>query len=307
MPTKKSWFFFIITTIFFLLYLALIFFYGQMQKIKENWPLYKCNPIYMPLADNIEQNFIDCIQSSQSSFMGFILEPFHQVTGGLTSLMGTFMDEINSVRGMINYIRTNMGSTFQMVFSVFFNIIIEFQKIIIGFNDLVGKTIGIVTSTLYVMDGTYKTINSIWAGPPGQLVQTIGKCFHPDTQLLLKDGTIKKMKNICLGDILEDGSVVEATMKINNCRSIPNSNYQAIPFYLLKNKGIDNTNVYVTGTHFIYDKNTHKFVQIQDYCDAIKTNVTTKYFCCLITSTHRIKIGDNIFWDWEDYSIKSTL
>jgi hypothetical protein len=55
------------------------------------------------------------------------------------------------------------------------NTLIEFQKITMGIKDLMGKTVGIITTLLYVVDGSMKTMQSGWNGPPGQLVRSIGR------------------------------------------------------------------------------------------------------------------------------------
>ena len=75
--------------------------------------------------------------------------------------------------------------------------IFEFQKIIIGIKDVIGKVIGIMVTLMYVLDGRIKTMQSSWNGPPGQMVRALGgSCFHPDTLILLKNGKVKTMENI---------------------------------------------------------------------------------------------------------------
>ena len=216
MPTGKNWGNFIYINLAFAIYLSGVFYYSQMADIKANWPLYRCNPMYMPLADNMEENFTYCIQSMQSNFMGYLLEPLTFVTNSLGTTIGNAVNEINDVRKMFSKIRTMFSSVIQSVFGVFLNLVIEFQRIIISMKDLMGKTIGIMVSLMYVMDGSVKTMNSTWNGPPGQMVRALGKCFYPETLIKLKNGDTKQMKDINLGDILEDGSIVETTMQIDN-------------------------------------------------------------------------------------------
>ena len=83
---------------------------------------------------------------------------------------------------------------YKNIYGIFLNIIIEFQNIIIGIKDLVGKMIGILTTLLYVLDGSSKTVESAWNGPSGQLVRSLGNCFHPNTKLKLENGKIE-LKN----------------------------------------------------------------------------------------------------------------
>ena len=75
---------------------------------------------------------------------------------------------------MFSYIRTKIKDIVMGIFGVFLNMLIEFQKITMGVKDLMGKTVGILTTLLYVVDGTVMTMQSGWDGPPGQLVRSIG-------------------------------------------------------------------------------------------------------------------------------------
>lgn len=297
MPSGKNWVNFLYVNLAFAIYIAGVFYYSQVAEIKANWPLYRCNPMYMPLADDMEENFTYCIQSMQTNFMGYLLQPLTFITDSLGSMMGNFMDEINSIRAMFNKIRTFFSNIIQSVFGVFLNLVIEFQKITIGIKDLIGKTIGIMLSLMYVMDGSIKTMNSTWNGPPGQMVRALGKCFNPYTHIKLRNGTIKLMKDIDLGDILEDGSVVESVMKIDNKR-------EPVPLYIIKNSGVNGNDIFVTGSHLVFDNVSNKFIKVENYSKATKTNNQPEWFSCLITSNHKIKIGNELFWDWEDHFVK---
>ena len=298
MPSGKNWINFLYVNIAFAIYIAGVFYYSQLAQIKSNWPLYRCNPMYMLLADDVESNFTYCIQTMQGNFMGYLLEPLTFVTGSLTTMMGGFMTDIQNIRAMFDKIRTFFMSIVQSIFGVFLNLVIEFQRITIGIKDLIGKTIGIMVSLMYIMDGSVKTMNSTWNGPPGQMVRALGKCFHPNTKIKLKNGDIKFIKDIDLGEILEDGSIVESTMKIDNKNN-------PVPLYVIKNAGVNNEDIYVTGSHLVYDSTTNKLILVKNYNKAeLSTDTQTEWFSCLITNTHNIKIGSELFWDWEDHFIK---
>lgn len=300
MPTGKNWVNFLYVNIAFAIYIAGVFYFNQMAQIKSNWPLYRCNPMYMFLADNVEQNFVYCIQTMQTSFMGYLLQPLTFITNSLGTMLGGFMTDIQNIRAMFNKIRTFFSSIIESVFGVFLNLVIEFQKITIGIIDLIGKTIGIMTTLLYTVDGSIKTMQSTWNGPPGQLVRALGKCFHPDTNIRLKNGIIKCIKNIELGDILEDGSIVESVMKIDNKKD-------NLPLYKIEGNGVNNEDIYVTGSHLVYDKNLG-YIKTCDYSKSKQSeDVKSEWFCCLITNTHHIPIGKELFWDWEDHFMKINI
>ena len=297
MPSGKNWVNFIYVNLAFAIYVGAIFYYSQVAQIKAQWPLYRCNPMYMPLADNMEENFVYCVQSMQTNFMGYLLQPLTFITSSLGGVLGGFMGEINDIRAMFDKIRTFISDTIQSIFGVFLNLVIEFQRITMGIKDLIGKTIGVMVSLMYIMDGSIKTMNSTWNGPPGQMVRTLGKCFHPSTNVQLQNGNIKSMKDIDLGDILEDGAIVESVMKIDNKRD-------RAPLYIIRNGGVRSADIYVTGSHLVYDDTIKNFIKVENYAGAETSILETDWFSCLITSNHRIKIGQHLFWDWEDHFVK---
>ena len=257
MPSGQNWVNFLYVNIAFAICIAGVFYFNQISQIKSNWPLYRCNPMYMILADQVEENFTYCIQNTQTSiFMGYLLQPLIFITTSLTAIMGGFMDEHS-----INKIRNIFSSIIKSVSGLFFNLIVEFKRII---------------------------------NEPDKMVKSLGKCFYPFTSVKLKDGSIKYMKDIDLGDVLVDGSIVESVLKIDNKK-------HKLPFYLIKDGDVD---IFVTGSHLVFDKSKNDFVKVENYEKAIKTDLINDWFSCLITDTHRINIGNEIFWDWEDHFVK---
>jgi hypothetical protein len=104
MPSGKNWTNFIFINLGFIIYIIIVFYYSQVNDIKKNWPKYRCNPSYMFLADDIQENFTYCVQNIQTNFIGHLLQPLEYITSSISGLMSGFVTEINSVRGMIDKI-----------------------------------------------------------------------------------------------------------------------------------------------------------------------------------------------------------
>ena len=109
------------------------------------------------------------------------------------------------------------------------------------------------------------------------------RCFSPNTVIKLQNGESRKIHELELGDVLINGSVVDATMKIKN---------QDDPYYKLPG------DILVTGSHYVKDGDT--FRQVKDLTDAEATTQVDSVVYCLVTSDHKIPVGDYVFWDWED-------
>ena len=87
-------------------------------------------------------------------------------------------------------------------------------------------------------------------------------------------------------------------MKINN-----KSN--SVPLYVIKNAGVDGEDIFVTGSHLVFDEKKYNFITVENYSKASLTNSRPEWFSCLITSKHQIQIGNEMFWDWEDHFVKN--
>ena len=136
-------------------------------------------------------------------------------------------------------------------------------------------------------------MKSTWNGPPGQLTRALGKCFHPETKIKLQNGNIVLIKDIKLGDVLESGSRVISTMKIDN-----SDKYTYEELYKIPHAGVNGDDIYVTGSHLIIDSKTDKIMKVRDYPLAVQQDlIQTEWFSCLITSDNRIQIGkETIFY-----------
>jgi len=281
----------------FMTYMISLVYMSSIEEIRKNWALYRCNPMYMPLSDNVARDFTHCVQNIQVSSMGALLQPLTSITGSLTNVVSGFTEDLNNVRNVISSIRNNMGGIFGLILGAFANIVLEFQKISIAIKDMMGKNIGVMQVFLNIMNGSFKTVGSMWNGPTGGLVRTLGKCFHPETLVRLNTGQVVFMKDLNLGDVLENGSVIESTMRINN-RTDPEK------LYVLKGAGVNGEDIYVTGSHLIYNKADQSFIPVSKSANAEITDKYIDWFSCLITSDHKIQIGAEVFWDWEDHVYK---
>ena len=109
------------------------------------------------------------------------------------------------------------------------------------------------------------------------------RCFSPETLVKLQNGRTVMMKNLKLGDVLINGSIVDAVMKIKN---------ENDPYYKLPG------NILVTGSHYM--KYGGKYIHVKNVPEAKPTGKVDPVVYCLVMSDHKIPVGDYTFWDWED-------
>lgn len=245
------------------------------------------------------QDVVFCLQGIMKNSMGEFLQPLTYVFSNLTNLGGSLSTQLQSSRGMVDYIRNSVTGIIQKVFGVFLNMIIEFQIIVVTLKDMMAKIVAIFVALLYTLDGTVMLVESGWNGVPGQMVRALGSiklggCFHKDTNIELQGGAIKRIVDIQLNDVLVNGSKVVATMQIANTYKEP---YYSVP------GGVNGEEILVTGTHYVYDPVLRAFQIVENVVGTSVTTTVDDVFYCLITDNNLIQIGKQTFWDWEDFKI----
>jgi len=152
---------------------ALIYIKG----VKDNWPLFKCSPIYMMTASffgyDTETNFQQCIQTMQTGYMSVLMEPANYVMSVASGAIGGLTNGLNDVREFMDTFRTKLTGGIQNIFGVFLNMLVQIQVMVIKMKDMMSKNIGIMTTLMYTMDTSVQTMENTWAGPIGKVVRAL--------------------------------------------------------------------------------------------------------------------------------------
>ena len=122
MPTMNNYLNLIYVNLGFIAQITVMMFFKSALEIKENWPIYRCNPPYWVFSENISEDFTYCVQNTQMNMMGYLLQPLNYMVNSLTSIGGAFGEAINNIRVMFSSIRNFVSDIIQNVFGVFLNI-----------------------------------------------------------------------------------------------------------------------------------------------------------------------------------------
>jgi len=167
-----------IIVIFIGLYLSNILAIG-LKNVEDNWPLYRCSPAVMPFASifghDVGDNFMQCIQATQSGYMDYLMMPLNHIISLVGSVATKIVKDMEFIRRFIGGLRDKIMNIFKNIFGVFSNIIIGFQRIIIAMRDLVNKLAGIFATLMFVMSGALMVLQSLWGGVFGQMVRSLGR------------------------------------------------------------------------------------------------------------------------------------
>jgi hypothetical protein len=222
----------------------------------------------------------------------------------LRRIMRAVEDIFGRMHGvMTNILRIGVGTQL-LVQSVLMFII----KFVLGLLDTMGYVIAVLLVSVFLAPLGYlgvlalivlviitlpvilllKRVFKAYTG--GMKVPKIPTCFHPDSHVLIANGTSVKISDVRLGDMLDGNSEVQVKMRLENNERL---------FEFIDTKTI------VSGSHLVYDRDAEEFISVatayqNGWINLQKSKAKTNELVCLITSNHIIKIGPHIFHDWED-------
>ena len=280
----------VLYSLFIIIVFLIMYAYGisvmSSSEIKKNWDKYRCNPAYMPFSSyygkgSAEENMASCMKNMSGDAMKYVLEPVEASIAVINVLFNTIVNTMADLQNFASSMSTSSGSMFSSTFDMFGGITSMFSGAFDKVIDALSITKAISTLLMYISQGVTLTSESLFNAV----------CFDPNTIVKMQNGTTKYMKDIVLGDIIENGSVVEGTLQLKNT--------DKQPFYKIKDEKTQQ-DIYVTGCHLVLDKKTNCFLRVENYHKSKRTELSKDKLVCLITSDHKIVIGDEEFWDWED-------
>jgi len=113
------------------------------------------------------------------------------------------------------------------------------------------------------------------------------KCFDKNTLITMNDGTVKKIIDINVGDILEHNNSVTGKFKVETKGS---------DMYILND-------IIVSDSHIV--KHCENWIPVSNHPDSKKLEIYEEpYLYCLNTSSKIITINSQIFTDWDEISEK---
>jgi len=341
---------FIIISIVIFLAVSYCFIMINAKPIVDDWSNQRCKPNIIPFAGLIthpdgvtaseytSENFTYCVQNMLSDIMGDAVSPLTFITNSLQTIANSISGSLQSIRAMIDKIRTFSQSIFEEIMGRIINIMIPLQEIIIGFRDLVGKIQGSLTGGLFTLLGSYYTLKSLM-GAIAQFIIIIlisiavmvaifwiipftwGAAIANTSIFIaiaipmaiilafmidvLKVKTSLSIPSIKCFDkntlfIMNDGSKkIVSEIQVGDILSDNNEVTAVVKVETRGSSMYFLDGVYVSDSHKIFYYG--KWISMYEHPDAIRlANYNEPYLYCLNTTNKIIIINELIFSDWDE-------
>lgn len=259
-------------------------------------PLYGFLNQQLDITDSIADVF-NRMRVMQANFMkGFmsILDPFFKRFRTTGSQFGVTYQKMLSAMGRafgitqaFLYIGMSLVLAIENFVHLVINVVMIVMYIILGLMILLFFMIipvfGIIISTCQIIGNS--SFGYLTEDVCGEL------CLDPDTRILLKGGIVKRLKECVLGDMFEDGTVIEGILEVAAEKE---------PIFSLDG-------IRVSGAHLVWYEEQQTWIPVIHHPQAVLSYQTCPKLICLRTSTRNIPLhGLQKTWsfrDWEELPI----
>jgi len=247
----------------------------------------------MPFAGNFgydaTENFNYCLNNIFLGKASEVFAPIYNLLSTFTQVITLITNVTLGIRklfsnflfGVNNFVR----SVRDKIQAVLFSIRMSFVKL----NNLMGRVYGTMYAVIFM--GT----SAMTAGfniADNSLVKFLFEfCFDPETPIALHNGDKKAMKDLVIGDRLQDvnGPVyVTSLFRFNGAQT---------PMVKLHD-------VTVSKEHYV--RYNDEMIAAGDHPDAVVTQSIPELVCLNVTG-HKLRIGDDIYADYDEHSDKDTV
>jgi len=149
-----------------------------IKSVQENWPMYRCNPMYMPFASTLAptkttagENFSFCIQDFAMSAAPSFTQPLSYVQTMTLAMMDDMTTSQQKSTEQSAKFSFSVNKMFESLFSVIAGIIAQFQILIGRLISAQGKVMASMTTILYIITTVMYAFMSMWNGIPGAMIR----------------------------------------------------------------------------------------------------------------------------------------
>jgi hypothetical protein len=260
----------------------------DIVEVKRNWPKYRCSPSVMPFAGmygyDVNENFQFCLRKIFEGQVGEATGPFATIMGGTIGTLMTFLKNLNSIRVMLATLVGGVSKIFQE-FSDRLKLAMSQIRITgLRMQTLMKRVFATFFAVIYMGLSLISTGQNFGNSFIFRFLDIF--CFDPDTPIPIEGKGSIPIKDVGVGDRIQDGPRVTST-------------------YRFKADGqpmVQLGSIVVSTNHYVQYEG--RWVQSSNHPDAVQCKPWSggdiRPLVCLDTETHTIPLGGYVFSDWDE-------
>jgi uncharacterized protein YdhG (YjbR/CyaY superfamily) len=232
------------------------------------------------VINEIMYRFINIIVPIQQIVLAF-KDTMAKIQGVLTSGVYTIMSSYYAIKSLLGAVATMLIQTLiagAAMIIIMWILPFTWPAAVAGTTILVAMSVMVAVFLTFLVQ-IFKIRPKL--GLPG--IPSKPLCFDKDAPIEMSDGSIKKISEIRIGDLLKDNNKVTATLKVNA---------SGVKMYNLNS-------VIVSDTHSVLYKD--KWILASEHPHALSVSCyDEKFLYCLNTTKKTIEINNMTFIDWDE-------
>lgn len=277
----------VVLTLIQIVVLFNVFIGGSFADIIKNWPKYRCNPMIMPFAAlfgyDANENFNFCMKNIFNVNAAAVLGPVYTLMSKFTDIAATIANSANSFRYLIANLLNGMERLMKSYRDRFQFIIFTIRMSYMKMMTLMGRLYGAFYAVIFMGLSGLKAADNV---ANNDLVKFLLEfCFDPDTPIELADGSVKKLSEVKIGDVLK--SVDEKKPIVTSIFRFDGS----------KTPMVRIGKTLVSKEHFTFHNDT--WIKAGEHPDAVAADSIAE-LVCLNTDTHVFELNGTIFADYDE-------
>ena len=284
---------FVITTFIFLIVLVYTRFSIGSIELDANWEQQRCRPDVMMTSalygKDAEANVQHCMTKGFDIRAKKTVIPFYSIMSSFADTLSSLITSINSTKVTFATLVGSTSSVFTEFSSRLQNMFYRMYSSVVQMKMLMSRIFSTMNAIMYMGQSAIQAGMNFERTDLWNTIRNFS-CFDPDTQILTLNRGIQSIKNIQIGDTLENGQNVTAVFQFNG-------DGQEM-FILPSNTG----DIIVSGPHGIL--HGPKWIKTSEHPDSIPSHIwkggNTHPLICLNTTNHTIQIGKYTFTDYDE-------
>lgn len=280
----------------------------DIRETVENWDKYRCNVTVIPFASfygkDPQENFSYCMNSVFMSKTGAVTGPFASILTTIVSTMMQFVESLNSFRLMLGTLFGGVTKVFQEFTDRFKFLYNQIRVTSVRMQFLFKRLFTTFISIIFM--GTSAITAGMNFGDTFLFNFLDTFCFDPETIIDISGRGKIAIKEVNLGDVCSDGSVVTSSYRFySHGQEMVNFTGSDGPITV-------STNHYIRRSPIMSSPETvakAPWVRSEEHADAVPVGPWIRHtpLVCLDTNTHHVPIGGYVFSDYDETNSTDTL
>ena len=282
---------FVITTFIFLIVLVYTRFSIGSIELDANWEEQRCRPDVMMTSGlygkDAEANVQHCMTKGFDARAKKTVIPFYSIMGAFGDTLSSLITSINSTKVTFATLVGSASSVFTEFSSRLQNMFYRMYSSVVQMKILMSRIFSTMNAIMYMGQSAIQAGMNFERTDLWNTVRNFS-CFDPDTQVLTLNRGIQFIKNIEIGDTLENGQKVTGVFAFNG---------DGQEMVILPEGRIT-----ISGPHAVLQGS--KWIKSSEHPDSMRSHSwnggNERPLICLNTTNHTIQIGKYIFTDYDE-------